>query len=108
MLQNLQICGKKWYWPLFINLLNTTVVAAWRIHCQLENQKMINVDFRRQVTLCLIKIQEKSDIAAGVAAELPLDVRPDCMNQFLGHAATQGRCKVCNKNITSMCTKCNI
>ena len=22
------ICGIKWYWPLFVNLLNTTVVAA--------------------------------------------------------------------------------
>jgi len=30
------IRGKKWYWPLFINLLNVSVVAVWRIHCQLE------------------------------------------------------------------------
>ena len=27
------IRGKKWYWPLSINALNVSVVAAWRIHC---------------------------------------------------------------------------
>ena len=27
----LKIRGKKWYWPLFANYLNLTVVAAWRL-----------------------------------------------------------------------------
>ena len=44
------IRGKKWYWPLFANLLNTTVVAAWKIHCQIKDNKITHIDFRRQVT----------------------------------------------------------
>ena len=39
--------GKKWYWPLSVNLLNTTVVAAWKIHCQIGDKKITYIDFRR-------------------------------------------------------------
>ena len=27
------IRGRKWYWPLIINAINVSVVAAWRLHC---------------------------------------------------------------------------
>ena len=47
---------KKWYWPLFINLLNVSVVAAWRIHCILEKaNKLSHLEFRRYIALCLLK-----------------------------------------------------
>ena len=92
------IRGKKWYWPLFVNLLNTTVVAAWKIHCQIGDKKITHIDFKRQMTLYLLKVQKHRKIESSVAAELPLDVRFDGVNHFLGPAATQGRCKVCKKN----------
>ena len=41
------IRGKNWYWPLFVNLLNTKVVAAWKIHCQIGDKKITRIDFRR-------------------------------------------------------------
>ena len=50
------ICGKKWYWPLFVNLLKTTVVAAWKIHCQIGDKKITHINFRRQVMLYLLKV----------------------------------------------------
>ena len=62
------IRGKKWYWPLFVNLLNTTVVAAWKIHRQIGDKKITYIDFRRQVTLCLLKRQQHSEIESSVAA----------------------------------------
>ena len=96
--------GKKWYWPLFVNLLNTTVVAAWKIHCQIGDKKITYIDFRRQVTLCLLKAQQHREIKSIVAAELPLDVRFDGVNDFLGPATTQGRCKVCKK-IQEVCAQ---
>ena len=91
------IRSKKWYWPLFVNLLNTTVVAAWKIHCQIGDKKITHIDFRRQVTLCLLKVQQHRETESSVAAELPLDVRFDGINHFLGPATTQSRCKVCKK-----------
>ena len=39
------IHGKKWYWPLFVNLLNTTVVAARKIYCQIGDKKITHIDF---------------------------------------------------------------
>ena len=101
------ICGKKWYWPLFVNL-NITVVAAWKIHCQIGDKKITYIDFRRQVMLCLLKIQQHREIESSVAAELPLDVHFDGVKHFLGPETTQDQCKVCKKNTRSMCTKCNI
>ena len=47
---------KKWYWPLFINLLNVSVVAAWRIHCILEKaNKLSHLEFRRYICSLLAK-----------------------------------------------------
>ena len=91
------IRGKKSYWPLFVNLLNTTVVAAWKIYCQIGDKKITYIDFRRQVTLCLLKVQQHHKIESTVAAELPLNVRFDGVNHILGPETTQGRRKVCKK-----------
>ena len=96
------IRGKKWYWPLFVNLLNTTVVAAWKIHCQIGDKKITHINFRRQVALC--KVHQHREIESSVAAELPLDVRFDGVNRILGSATTQGRCKVCKK-IQEVCAQ---
>ena len=38
------IRGKQWYWPVLVNLLNTTVVAAWKIHCQIGDKKITHID----------------------------------------------------------------
>ena len=99
------IRGKKWCWPLFINLFNTTVVAAWKIHCQIRDKKITYIDFRRQVTLCLLKGQQHHEIESSVAAELPLDVHFYEVNHFLGPATTQGRRKVCKKKIQELCAQ---
>ena len=92
------IRGKKRYSPLFVNLLNTTVVAAWKIYCQIGDKKITHIGFKSQVTLCLLKGQQHREIESNVAAELPLDVHFDAVNHFFGPATTQGRRKVCKKN----------
>ena len=88
----------------FVSLLNTTVVAAWKIHCQIRDNKITQIDFRKQVRLCLLKVQKHRKIESSVAAELPLDVRFDGVNHFLGPATTQDRCKICKK-IQKVCTQ---
>ena len=83
------IRGKKWYWPHFVNLLNTTAVAAWKIHCQIGEKKITYIDFRRQVTLCQLKIEQHREIESSVAFELPLNVRFDGVKHFLGPATSR-------------------
>ena len=73
----------------FCQFFNITVVAAWKIHCQIGDKKTTHIDFRRQVTLCLLKIEQHHEIESSVTAELPLDVHFDVINHFLGLATTQ-------------------
>ena len=49
------IWGKKWYWPLVINAINVSVVAAWRIHCNAVTSPMTHLEFCREIAICLLK-----------------------------------------------------
>ena len=98
---------KKWYWTLFINFFNVTVVAAWRIYCQIGQQKVYHLEFRRQVTFCLLKADEEPRNRPEGKPELPQDVRFDKINHFQG-PTSQGRCKMCKKNTKTMCKNCNV
>ena len=44
----------KWYWHLFINVPNVSIVAAWQIQCHVEVSKMSHLDFCLEITLCLL------------------------------------------------------
>ena len=81
---------------LFVNFLNVTVVAAWRIYCRLGQQKISHPEFWRQVTLFLLKTEEEPRNRSGGAAEIPQDVRFDKINRFR-KPTSKGRCKMCEK-----------
>ena len=59
------IRGKKWYWPLFTNALNVTVVAAWWIHCKIAESPMSHLDFRPENAICLLKMSMASRLQVG-------------------------------------------
>ena len=95
------IRGKKWYWPLFTNVLNVTVVAAWRIHCKIAESPLSHLDFRREIAICLLKMSMVSrlQVGGGPRVNLPDDVRFDGdLEDHEKVAASQGRCKVCKNN----------
>ncbi|XP_050316175.1 piggyBac transposable element-derived protein 3-like [Anthonomus grandis grandis] len=48
-----QILGKKWWWPIFCNALDSLVVNAWKIY-NLVNKKS-QVDFKSYIALRLLK-----------------------------------------------------
>ena len=102
------IRGKKWYWPLFSNALNLSVVAAWRLHCNLAEDSLSHLDFRRETALCLLKsVSPRMHRGQRKMTELPIDIRYDGS----GHAkqsCKQGRCAVCKKNARYQCTKCQV
>ena len=92
------IRGKKWYWPLFTDALNVTVVAAWRIHCKIAESPLSHLNFRREIAICLLKMSVVSrlQVGGGPRVNLPDDVRFDGEDHEKV-AASQGRCKVCKK-----------
>jgi hypothetical protein len=103
------ICGKKWWWPLFINGLNISIVAACRLYCRLHPvSPPSHLDFRRDITLCLLK-GTTSRRRQGVTTRclLPVDVRYDAVGHIIIQT-TQGRCVMCRANTTSQCQKCGV
>ena len=103
------IRGKKWYWPLVINAINVSVVAAWRIHCNAVVSPMNHLEFRREIAICLLKspMEEQTKVTGGTLPSLPKDIRFDQINHYK-ITTTQGRCKICQKNTRYKCQKCNV
>ena len=102
-----QVYRIKWCWPLLINVVNRSVVAAWRLHCKTCQENLLHLQFRSQITLCLLKAGPQRVRKLEFAGILPEDVRYDGMDHTLG-STSQARCKVCSKNTKNMCKKCNV
>ncbi|KRX76407.1 PiggyBac transposable element-derived protein 2 [Trichinella sp. T6] len=98
---------QKWYWPLFINAVNIATVAAWRIHCFVEERPYCHLELRRQAVLNLLQSERTATPRAvsGFMSQLP-DIRFDGVNHILC-TGPQRRCKVCKRNTKNMCKKCN-
>ena len=105
------IRSKKWWWPLMINVINVSLVAAWKFYSTLhkdDKKSISHLDFRREVVLVLTKSGDsRTTNRGGKHADLPAEVKYD----GTGHettSCTQGRCVVCFKNTRHQCKKCNV
>ena len=104
-----RIRGKKWYFPLITNAINIAVVAAWRLHCAVQENPMPHIEFRRDLTVCLLMINKhrsKDRFSSEVPSSgaLPRDVRLDNM-KHTPVSTSQGRCKICAQNTSYKCKK---
>ena len=104
-----RIRGKKWWWPLFVNVLNVSVVASWRLHCALSDSPMDHLSFRRDIAMCLMKTSPapRKNVGGGHVVDIPGDVRYD----GVGHdrvSCNQGKCHVCRVNTRIKCSKCAV
>ncbi|XP_003376143.1 putative piggyBac transposable element-derived protein 3 [Trichinella spiralis] len=102
------IRNEKWYWPLFINAVNIVTVAAWWIHCFVEERPLSHLELRRHMVLSLLQSERTATprVASGFMSQLP-DIRFDGVNHIIG-TGPQGRCKVCKRNTKNMCKTCNV
>lgn len=83
-------------------------LTLWRIHYQLGKRSKTHLEFRRQVTMFLLKVQDHCNKAVfSIVGKQLRDVHFDGKNHFLGAAPSQGRCKACKKNTRIVRTKCN-
>ena len=48
------IRGNKWHLPLFTNVLNVSLVSAWRAHCHVTQHNLSHLEFLHHVTLALL------------------------------------------------------
>ena len=74
------IRAKKWWWPLMTNLLNISIVAAWKFYCVLHQKdaKITHLEFKRNISLVLTKSSTiRNQSQGGKHADLPSEVRYD-------------------------------
>ncbi|GLV44632.1 hypothetical protein CBL_20544 [Carabus blaptoides fortunei] len=75
----IRVRGKKWYWPLFTNGLDSAMVNAWKLHClfrkHIENKPIMpQLNFRLYVTECLLVAKQKPRSKATAPSEVPTEV----------------------------------
>jgi hypothetical protein len=91
------ICGKKWYWAIFMNCLSLLRVAAWRtmVNCRNGAAPMDQLDFIREIV--------KSKTGGFHRLE-----RLDNLLHIQIPSEKQGRCEICRKNTRHKCGACGV
>ena len=102
-----RIKSRKWWWNLFINVLNMSVVAAWKIHTKVTGpaEALDHIQFRREIVVGLLKSTSRQRLG-GPTAPVPGSVRFDGFEHYI-QSTTQGRCAECGKNTKKQCVKCS-
>ena len=47
----IRVKGKKWWWPLFLNAIDATLVNAWRLYRMARGGRMDLLQFRRKIAV---------------------------------------------------------
>ena len=112
------IRGKKWYWPLFICILDMTMVNAWTIYkfvtANDDKEILSLLDFKRQVCISYLKGADHKETTGRKKVQGPskiaTDVRFDRKEHFLQKRNKQRRCqnKDCKGKPRTYCNKCNV
>lgn len=53
------VSGKKWWWPLFINTIDSVIVNAWKIYNSVNSKKMSQLDFKSYIAVRLLKAENR-------------------------------------------------
>ena len=100
------IRGKKWYFPIAINLFDITIVNAWHLHRlnSSETKRMDLNTFRTSVAESLLQHNNKKQTKASVSRS----IRFDELNHIVQYTSQKNRCRLCQKTANFTCRKCNV
>ncbi|KAK9702261.1 hypothetical protein QE152_g30066 [Popillia japonica] len=127
----IKVRGKKWWWPLFINLIDCTVVNAWKLYNMVNDSYAPQVDFRSYIVSVVLRgdmettslsqeedgesITETSQPSTSKGrpskSSLPQEVRSDRRIAHLiirQEENQRRRCRVCKTNSLYICEKCKV
>lgn len=122
------IRSKKWYWPLWISVLNSAIVNAWKLDCFLRRYFKKNIlpqkEFRVEIAYSLIMTAEENDSEdteenveshGDDSTGSSKDPHPKNLPRIRGqHLITKiennkkWRCKLCHKPSSYLCKRCNV
>lgn len=107
---NYRVCirGKKWWWPLFTQMLNVAVVNSWKIHQLIADEPVDLLAFLRNVTRYYLRLGTKDHYIRRRPASIVSDIVLDKGGHFPSKLEKQLRCQYCHKRSMWACAKCNI
>ena len=88
-----RLCNKKWWWYLFANFLNMSVVSGWKLHKEIGGT-MNHLQFRREIVQTLLgRVPDQSSRPG--PSRMPVDsIRFSGSIHICISAGKQGRCKL--------------
>ena len=104
----LVICGKKWYWPLLVNVINIVSVYSWRLYCIVSGEIIPQKDFRRHIVGIMIRQSKPRVISVDSCPRKAHKVAAEVRYDGLGHnpiSFSVRKCAVCGKGFRKSCEK---
>lgn len=108
------IRGKKWWWPLFINTLDSVVANSWKLYRMANKSNISQLDFKSYLAVRLRKSEtyEVNDIISGRPPRepVPKEVRFDKVGHTIirHEEKARRRCKMCKNHTIYLCIRCNV
>ncbi|XP_047103911.1 piggyBac transposable element-derived protein 3-like [Schistocerca piceifrons] len=116
-----RIRSKKWWWPLFTQMIYICVVNTWRAYqIANSNEKLLLLDVRQRIVMFFLSkkkgsVPKQRRPQGTTRADSKLmggwvstDVRLDPGNHFFVPSKTQKRCAYCKEKTTKICDRCNV
>ncbi|KAH9363196.1 hypothetical protein HPB48_017557 [Haemaphysalis longicornis] len=100
------IRSKKWWWVLFTQMLNISMVNAWRIHQMSSENRLDLLTFTRLLTRHLLRLGVQNRNQRRTPASVPTDIIFDPRGHYPSNLGKQLRCKVCHMRAMWECEKC--
>lgn len=110
----IRIRGKKWWWPIFSNYIDVSMVNAWKIWLDVHpSEKMPLLDFRRQVTVNFLNSKRFANTATGRPSSFAIDISrqsSSTYHHFLKNIPCnkRRRCRQCHSQTRFLCGVCDI
>ena len=97
---------KKWYWPIFLYLLDASISNAWQIYRYSKNDISL-LEFRRNIALSLLNTNSshRSDYSKRSVKDFS---RYDGQQHYIEKIEKQKRCAYCSKKTLYICSKCKV
>ncbi|KAH9359587.1 hypothetical protein HPB48_021644 [Haemaphysalis longicornis] len=100
------IRSKKWWWVLFTQMLNISVVNAWRIDQMSSENRLDLLTFTTLLTRHLQRLGVQNRNQRRTPASVPTDIIFDPRGHYPRNLEKQVRCKVCHMRAIWECGTC--
>ncbi|XP_033228842.1 piggyBac transposable element-derived protein 3-like [Belonocnema kinseyi] len=129
----INVKGKKWWWPHFVNLIDSVIVNSWKIYNLANESKMSQLEFKSNIAVTLMKMdepaienyiqgEERTESGDHVSCasrpnygrpskgSLNMDIRFDDVGHVIIEEENKARrrCRQCKSNTIYMCAKCHV